>query len=55
MRNGCHFRKIQVTETISAKPRTAPMTGARTMNSRVLIQPANRIAPKPAFATAAPA
>ena len=31
------------------------MSGARTMNSRVFVQPDTMMAPHPAFATAAPA
>ncbi len=42
-------------EAMSVKPRTIPMRGASTMNSRVFVQPDAMMAPQPAFATAAPA
>jgi hypothetical protein len=41
--------------TIMKKPRSMPIIGARTMNTNVFVQPERTMAPKPDFATAAPA
>ena len=48
-------RKIQENATIIASPTTRPMIGATTMKTRVFVQPATMMLPKPALATAAPA
>ncbi len=54
-RPGDTRRKSQYTSTMSAHPSISPITGESTMNTSVFVQPATMIAPRPAFATAAPA
>src|SRR5438445_11273809 len=54
-REGGVQRNSQWIATISASPAVRPMSGERKMKMIVLVQPLVMMAPKPAFATAAPA
>ena len=55
MRPGGNQRKTRMMTAMMKKPSAMPMSGARTMNSIVLVQPDGMIAAMPAFASAAPA
>src|SRR5262249_35866009 len=47
--------KTFMVSTISANPTASPMSGAKIMNTPILIRPGATSDPKPAFTTAAPA
>ena len=53
-RRGLARRNIHRLLTISSQPTLMPTSGAITMNTMVLVQPATMIAENPALATAAP-
>src|SRR5262249_25946153 len=53
-RPGVSFLKTLIVSTISANPTASPMSGARIMNTPILMRPAATSEPKPAFHTAAP-
>src|SRR3954471_13183880 len=54
-RDGGTHRNSQKIDVMRRRPSTIPISGDKTMNTSVLVQPLARIEPQPAFATAAPA
>src|SRR5881397_2337593 len=54
-RDGAVPRKIHCIVVMKNTPSSIPMTGERTMNNSVFVQPARMITRQPAFATALPA
>ena len=54
-RDGAVPRNIHCSMDMNARPRIMPITGERTVNSSVFVQPDGIITPNPAFATALPA